>query len=229
MTLRLEIAHKHSRERGFTLIASAICVVALFGAAGLAVDIGRMYITKNEAQSYADAAAVSAAMQLNGTANGLNKADAAVAASPNAWNFATTVFTGTVTEYSADGLTNWQTSAAATPATAAFARVTANISDVPLVLLPVLGAFSGNIGVLTTIKASAVAGQVLRALGAAIMPPKSRVPGPPSRCGDDERVAIAVELQQPRQPTVFDTCHQVQTPSARRRRPQRRVRPCLAK
>ena len=60
MTLRLEIAHKHSRERGFTLVASAICVVALFGAAGLAVDIGRMYITKNEAQSYADAAAVSA-------------------------------------------------------------------------------------------------------------------------------------------------------------------------
>ncbi len=30
----------------------------MFGMGGLAFDIGRMYITKNEAQSYADSAAV---------------------------------------------------------------------------------------------------------------------------------------------------------------------------
>ena len=72
---------KYSRRDGFTLIASAACALMVFGMAGLAVDIGRMYITKNEAQSYSDAAAVSAAMQLNGTAYGLTSADAAVAAS----------------------------------------------------------------------------------------------------------------------------------------------------
>src|SRR6266700_59188 len=115
--------NKIARKRGFTLLATAVCTVALFGFAGLAVDIGRMYITKNEAQSYSDAAAVSAAMQLNGTAYGLTSADAAVAASPNSWNFATTAFSGSVVEYSADGLTGWQTSASATPATAAYARV----------------------------------------------------------------------------------------------------------
>src|SRR6266404_7953132 len=109
MKLCLMIAHKNSRERGFTLLASALCIVGLFGAAGLAVDIGRMYITKNEAQSYSDAAAVSAALKLNGTAYGLTQADAAVAASPNSWNFGTTAFGGTVTEYSANGLTGWQT------------------------------------------------------------------------------------------------------------------------
>src|SRR4051794_37420217 len=104
------LPQRYSRERGFTLLASAVCAAALFGAAGLAVDIGRMYITKNEAQSYADAAAVSAASKLDGTAVGLANANAAVDASPNAWGFSTTAFTGTVKEYSADGLTNWQTS-----------------------------------------------------------------------------------------------------------------------
>src|SRR5256885_12189774 len=52
--------------------------------------------------------AVSAALKLNGTAYGLTQADAAVAASPNSWNFGTTAFGGTVTEYSANGLTGWQ-------------------------------------------------------------------------------------------------------------------------
>jgi len=51
-----------------------------------------MYITKNEAQSYADAAAVAAALKLDGTAAGLTAADAAVAASPNKWGFSTIAF-----------------------------------------------------------------------------------------------------------------------------------------
>src|SRR5438094_6958629 len=113
MRNKLKLSRRPSSEQGFTLLASAVCSVVLIAAAGLAVDIGRMYITKNEAQSYADAAAVSAAMQLNGTASGLTRADAAVAASPNTWNFATTSFSGTVVEYSADGKTSWSTSAAA--------------------------------------------------------------------------------------------------------------------
>src|SRR5229473_674631 len=120
MTRRFRTAQKHSRERGFTLLASGICAVALFGAAGLAVDIGRMYITKNEAQTYSDAAAISASIELDGTADGFNRADAAVTASTNTWNFATTGFSGTVTEYSADGLTGWATSASAAPATSRY-------------------------------------------------------------------------------------------------------------
>src|SRR5436309_3199886 len=144
------LPQRHSRERGFTLLASAVCAVALFGAAGLAIDVGRMYITKNEAQSYADAAAVSAASKLNGTAYGLTLADAAVDASPNSWGFATTAFTGTIKEYSADGLTNWQTSGAATASTAAYARVRASVSNLPLYILPLFSAFGGNIGLTTT-------------------------------------------------------------------------------
>ena len=48
------MANRRLSKKGFTLLASAVCTVALVGAAGLAVDIGRMYITKNEAQSYAN-------------------------------------------------------------------------------------------------------------------------------------------------------------------------------
>src|SRR6266478_1721103 len=136
MRYKLVLSRRSSSERGFTLLASGVCSVALIAAAGLAVDIGRMYITKNEAQSYSDAAAVSAALKLNGTAYGLTQADAAVAASPNSWNFGTTAFGGTVTEYSANGLTGWQTSATANPATVAYARVTATVNNLTLYLLP---------------------------------------------------------------------------------------------
>src|SRR5438445_11304328 len=125
MRNKLKLSRRPSNEQGFTLLASAVCSVVLIASAGLAVDMGRMYITKNEAQSYADAAAVSAALQLNGTAGGLTAADAAVTASPNSWNFATTAFSGTVKEYCSPTVANptcngaaaaWLTSANATPA-----------------------------------------------------------------------------------------------------------------
>src|SRR5260370_30589445 len=146
MRYKLILSGRPSGKRGFTLLASGVCIVGLFGAAGLAVDIGRMYITKNEAQSYADAAAVSAAMKLDGTAAGLSAADAAVTASPNKWGFSTTAFglttsgAATVTEYSADGLANWKTSAAATASTSTFSLVTATVNNLPLYLLPVIAA-----------------------------------------------------------------------------------------
>jgi hypothetical protein len=38
----------HSHERGFALLATGVCGVVIFGMAGLAIDLGRMYITKNE-------------------------------------------------------------------------------------------------------------------------------------------------------------------------------------
>ena len=44
------------KDRGFVLVTMALGAVAVFGCLGLAVDLGRMYIVKNEAQSYADAA-----------------------------------------------------------------------------------------------------------------------------------------------------------------------------
>jgi Flp pilus assembly protein TadG len=146
-------------ERGFTLLAMGVCAVVLFGMAGMAIDVGRMYITKNEAQTYADSASLYATQQLNGTSAGLTAADAAVAANPQLWGFATTAFTGTTTEYSVDGLTGWANSGGVSQVNVPnirYVRVTANVTNLPLYLIPVIG-----LARTATVRAQAVAGQVL--------------------------------------------------------------------
>src|SRR5260370_23949555 len=117
-----------NNEQGFVLIASAVAAVVIFGMAGLAFYIGRMYITKKEAQKFADSASLYAAPKLDGTTAAPTRADNAVKNNPNAWNFATTAFDAnkTIVEYSVDGSTNWAKSSSVTsPATVAYVRVTA--------------------------------------------------------------------------------------------------------
>src|SRR5438128_9161581 len=103
------VTQRRLQQRGFALLAVAACGLVLFGMAGLAIDLGRMYITKNEAQTFADSASLYAAMQLDGASSGLTAADSAVTNNSNKWNFGTTSFSGTITEYSTDQ-TNWYTS-----------------------------------------------------------------------------------------------------------------------
>ncbi len=74
-------------QKGFVLIVTCIAVVILLAIAGLGVDIGRMYVIKSELQAFADAAALSAAIELDGTGEGLARARAAaaqLATGPNA-------------------------------------------------------------------------------------------------------------------------------------------------
>jgi hypothetical protein len=73
--------------------------VFLLGVAGLAVDIGRMYITKNEAQAYVDSASLSAAMQLDGTSAGITRAANAPSTDTGKWRFDTTTFANVVTTF----------------------------------------------------------------------------------------------------------------------------------
>ena len=56
--------HRWNRK-GFTLIAAGACAFTLFGMLGLALDLGRVYIARNEAQSFTDTAALAAALTLN--------------------------------------------------------------------------------------------------------------------------------------------------------------------
>jgi Flp pilus assembly protein TadG len=152
------MAQKSSAKRGVVLLSCGVCVVGLFGMAGLAIDIGRLYTAKNEAQGYADAAAIAAAQQLDGTAAGVTNADIAASASTNKWNFNTAGFSGTVVEYSTDGSTGWTASGAAAPANLRFVRVTATINNVSLYFLPIIGT-----GSVSTVRTAAVAGQQLTA------------------------------------------------------------------
>jgi|SRR5579862_4970845 len=82
--------HQKSQERGFVLITMAIAAVALIGVLGIAVDVGRMFISKNETQTYCDAAALAGALALDGTTTGITNAQTAVANSTNTWNLNTT-------------------------------------------------------------------------------------------------------------------------------------------
>ncbi|HYP06617.1 MAG TPA: pilus assembly protein TadG-related protein [Bryobacteraceae bacterium] len=114
------------REAGFTLIATALCLAALLGLLALAVDLGRLYITKTEAQAFADAAALTAVKELNGKSSGISSAITKFEAlrTVNKWNMGTSAFTSTDTrlEFSKTALGPWTQ---AGPQDALYARVTA--------------------------------------------------------------------------------------------------------
>lgn len=81
-------------QKGFVLIVTCIVLAILMALAGLGIDVGRMYVIKSELQAYADAAALNAAIQLDGTDQGLERARTAaaqLAAGPNAmkWDMGT--------------------------------------------------------------------------------------------------------------------------------------------
>jgi hypothetical protein len=78
------------KDRGFVLITMGMTVIALVGVLGIAVDVGRMFITKNETQAFCDSAALAAALALDGTTVGISAAQTALANSTNSWNLDTT-------------------------------------------------------------------------------------------------------------------------------------------
>jgi hypothetical protein len=136
------------------------CAGMIFGSAGLAIDIGRLYITKNEAQSFADSAALFGALEIDGTADGLTRAESAVSASVLKWNFGTTSFSGTTVEFSANGTSGWNGKSSYSSTSAAksvqYIRVTPTVNNVRLLFLPYIGTPTTS-----TVIARAVAGQIL--------------------------------------------------------------------
>jgi uncharacterized membrane protein len=79
----------------------------LLGLAGLGIDIGRMYVIRTELQSFTDAAALTAAVELNGTDAGLARARTGavrLADGPHAmrWDMGTQPFGNIATSFSSD-------------------------------------------------------------------------------------------------------------------------------
>jgi hypothetical protein len=110
---------------------------------GLAFDLGRVYITRNEAQVFVDAASLAAAQQMDGTAAGLDRARAAVQRLPNRWNLGTEAFDGVQIEFSPDS-EHWQAkldgdAQLKDPASLRFVRVTAPDNHVAIVFLRAVG------------------------------------------------------------------------------------------
>src|SRR5580704_13598594 len=80
-------------QRGFSLMLIAVSGSVMIGMLGLAFDLGRMFIVKNELQTFVDASAVAACRQMDGTQAGIQSAHNTATAGPlgssrpNGWNF----------------------------------------------------------------------------------------------------------------------------------------------
>lgn len=120
---------RHHGRRGIFLITFALWAVVLLGVAGVALDGGRLFLTRNEAQAFADAAALSAAQKLDGTKAGFEAARQAARTNGNAWDFGTE----TVQEMQIEFATSDQPDAwsidPANPAGYTRARVTAQVNQ----------------------------------------------------------------------------------------------------
>jgi hypothetical protein len=122
------------------MIAMSVAMVLLLACIGLAFDFGRIYIARNEAQVYTDAAAMTAASRLDGTLAGVSKAKTAAEHLPGSWNLGTQPFTGVIVEFSGDGI-HWNETPEKgdAPGPWTYARVTAPSNDLGIVFLRVVG------------------------------------------------------------------------------------------
>ncbi len=125
------------KERGFVLIAMSVTMLLLLAVMGLAFDVGRIYIARNEAQVFTDAAAMAAASKLDGTKAGIGLAREVVAHVPMRWNLGTQEFRGVVVEFSADG-SQWDREPK-NAASVTMARVTAPDNSVEITFLRAVG------------------------------------------------------------------------------------------
>ena len=115
----------------------AVSMFLLLAVVGMTFDLGRVYIARNEAQVFTDAASMAAALHLDGTAAGLKQAREAVAKLPNRWNLGTQEFENVAVEFSADG-ERWERDPK-DAAGLAYARVTAPDNRVEITFLRAVG------------------------------------------------------------------------------------------
>ncbi|HWB83791.1 MAG TPA: pilus assembly protein TadG-related protein [Bryobacteraceae bacterium] len=124
------------RQRGIVLLTMALVAVGVFATVGLAVDIGRMFIAKNETQTYCDSAALAAAIALDGTSGGITRAQSALTSSANTWEFGTATLTDHSIAFATAATGPW----VANPDSGTgymYARVTAT-APLPLYFLPLV-------------------------------------------------------------------------------------------
>jgi len=129
-------------RRGFVLIAMSVTMLLLLAIIGMCFDLGRVYIARNEAQVFTDAAAMTAAAKLDGTSAGIASAREAVAHLPMRWNLGTQPFTGVVIEFSADAAVSGATIWERDPKDASglsMARVTAPSNGLDILFLRAVG------------------------------------------------------------------------------------------
>ena len=144
------VSSRRDRRSGYMLVATSLSLFFLLGVAGLAIDIGRMYITKAEAQAYTDSAALTAGAMLDGTSAGITAAASAATSDSDKWRFDSSKFTTIGVTFSTSS-TGTFVSSPVNPAGYKYVQVYAS-ATLPMYLIRV---FSGPS---VTISASSVAG-----------------------------------------------------------------------
>jgi Flp pilus assembly protein TadG len=150
------------RKPGFALIAFSLALVLLLGSVGLSFDVGRMYVTKSEAQAFVDSAAIAATLQLDGTAAGITAARNAASATIKGWQFGTTSFAADTRTFDPANDVEfgkalggpWSTNPGAELPEYVCVRVTTRVS-LPMLLMPIVTRVDT-----ASIAASAVAKQI---------------------------------------------------------------------
>ena len=143
---------RQTNRRGFVFITLCLSATALFAAVGVVTDFGRLFVHKTQVQSYADALAIRAALELDGTTQGLIDATGVVA---NGNTFAALGEFAPVVqgvEFAATSSGPWQEANSA-PVNSQFVRVRTQ-AGIALYFLGIIGHRSG------TVAGRAIAGQV---------------------------------------------------------------------
>src|SRR5256885_2054802 len=81
------VPHQRKGERGAVLVLSAVAMLSLLLATGLAVDISRFYSAQAELQNAADAAALAGVSGLNSAAAGITEATNRAVQAMNNYDF----------------------------------------------------------------------------------------------------------------------------------------------
>lgn len=127
---------RQKNQRGSVMIMTAILMAGIILAVGLAIDIARIYMVRTELQNAADAAALSAARELNSGAGGINDAVARATSIVNNYGFndAAVNIPAVNVEFAVNlnGSYVSAATAAAAPANYRFVRVTTSSASTPM-------------------------------------------------------------------------------------------------
>lgn len=135
------------QHEGAFLLTTALALLFLLGFMGLAVDFGRLFVTKSELQTAMDSCALAAARELNGEPDAVNRARAAGLAAGNLnrvhFQNQSAGLVAADIQFS-EQLTG--TYSATPVGTVGYVRCQRSVTGLAPLLLQALGAFSGEAG-----------------------------------------------------------------------------------
>lgn len=156
-----ELYQERAGERGSMMVMTGMMMLGLVLAMGLTIDISRVYSMRTELQNAADAAALTAARELNGGDTGIDNADARAKAILNNVGFDDAPATITNVEFGVNlnGAYMGKAAAKDVAPTIRFVRVTTAINKVNLLFTArVVDALDGTEDGTHDVQANAVAG-----------------------------------------------------------------------